>query len=84
MTNNIHEDAAGNKSSKRVYGAFLLIQGSIMQITIFILGLSQKSLPNIEIALDVAKISIYAGAALLGFGVFEAVGKSINHHIHGK
>lgn len=79
----IHTDAEGNKSSKRIYGAALLIQGCIMKWVLLFKGLkiTDQVLINANVAMEASDTLIYAGATLLGLGVLEGLGKLINSKV---
>lgn len=79
MSNGFLQDHRGDKSSKRVAGIALIIQGSIMKMVLFSYGLF-KALPTDFEKLDgCAMGSIYIGAALLGWGVLEGKKFIINN-----
>ena len=79
----IHEDSQGNKSSKRIYGGALILQGCVMKWWIFIVGLQQAEvgLINASLSMEASDTLIFAGSALLGIGVLDGIGKLINSKI---
>lgn len=68
----IHEDADGNKSSKRVYGAVMITSGVIMLWGIWLASLLiRHEIVNIDHAYDAAQLCIMFGSVLLGLGLGE-------------
>jgi hypothetical protein len=77
MSNKLLEDSEGNKSSKRLAGIVLVIDGVLMKTTLFIFGLF-RALPNDINKLDnIADTCIISGSILLGWGVTEGLIKLI-------
>ena len=65
------EDFNGNKSSKRLAGAFCLVIGSLMKFILFLYGLRHVTATPFD-RLDSSSDSlIYVGAALIGSGLLE-------------
>ncbi len=65
------EDFSGNKSSKRLAGAFCLLTGSLMKFILFLYGLRHVTATPFD-RLDSSSDSlIYVGAALIGSGLLE-------------
>lgn len=79
----LFQDAEGNKSSKRVIGAILLLQGCIMKWMLFFksIKITDVVMINGALAMEASDTLIYAGATLLGLGVLEGLGKLINSKI---
>ena len=65
------EDSIGNKSSKRLGGAFCLLIGSLMKLILFLYGLGHTTAIPFD-QLDRCKDTlIYIGSALIGSGLIE-------------
>ncbi len=71
MGNKFLEDSNGNQSSKRLAGAFCLLNGSLMKFILFIYGLRHITAIPFERLDSCADGLIYVGAALIGSGLFE-------------
>ena len=70
MSNKYLQDSAGNKSSKRLAGFFLLGTGIIFAIIAFIISIYQP-LGDSKTALKIIEVFLISGGGLLGIGVFE-------------
>ncbi len=71
MANKFLEDFNGNKSSKRLGGAFCLLTGSLMKFILFVYGLRHVTVTPFERLDSCADSLIYVGAALIGSGLLE-------------
>ena len=76
MDNKFLEDSNGNKSSKRLAGAFCLSTGSLMKFILFIYGLRHVTAIPFDRLDSCADSLIYVGAALIGSGVLELLRQS--------
>jgi len=65
------EDFNGNKSSKRLAGAFCLLVGSLMKFILFIYGLRHVTAIPFGQLNNSADTMIYVGATLIGSGLLE-------------
>ncbi|MFT5702883.1 MAG: hypothetical protein ACI9TO_000237 [Rickettsiales bacterium] len=73
---NFIQDSNGNNSSKRLGGAVCLIQGSLMKLGLFIYAINHETITSFERLDGSVDSLIFAGSALLGWGVFERITKS--------
>lgn len=64
------KDKNGNKSSKRILGTILLVVGVLMSIALFSYSLYTK-VADPTTAIDIIKLLVFAGGAMLGVTVFE-------------
>jgi hypothetical protein len=71
MGNKFLEDSNGNKSSKRLAGAFCLLTGSLMKFILFIYGLRHITAIPFDRLDNCADGLIYVGATLIGSGLLE-------------
>jgi len=71
MTYKFLEDSKGNKSSKRLAGAFCLVIGTMMKLILFFYGLQHITATNFDHLDGSADSIIYVGAALIGSGLLE-------------
>ena len=72
--NRIHgflKDFKGNKSSKRLAGLLLVIQGALMKAILFLYGLIWVTSTEFDKLNDCSMGLVYVGAGLLGWGIFE-------------
>ena len=65
------EDFNGNKSSKRLAGAFCLLVGSLMKFILFIYGIGHVTATSFDQLNNSADTMIYVGATLIGSGLLE-------------
>jgi len=65
------EDFNGNKSSKRLGGAFCLVIGSIMKLILFLYGLGHTTANPFDQLDKCIDTLIYIGSALIGSGLIE-------------
>lgn len=70
VNNDIYKDSNGNKSSKRIYGAMLIIIAIILSIVLFSFSLYTK-VGDPATATNVINGMYMLGGGLLGIGVFE-------------
>ncbi|MBU6141269.1 MAG: hypothetical protein KGP29_06965 [Proteobacteria bacterium] len=70
------EDFNGNKSSKRLAGAFCLVIGSLMKFILFLYGLRHVTATPFDRLDGCADSLIYVGAALIGSGLLELLRQS--------
>ncbi len=73
MANRFFEDGNGHKSSKRLAGAFCLLIGSIMKLSLFYYGINHITAISFEQLNDAVDTMIYVGAALIGSGLLEVI-----------
>lgn len=70
----IIKDANGKISSKRIGGATILLVGLILHIVLYFMSMFGKvNDPNT--CISVANTLCYVGGGLIGFSVFEGIGK---------
>lgn len=72
----ILEQAPGEKSSKRYFGAALIAAGGLLLVAVGVVALFHE-ITDPETALAAGKALIITGAALLGVTVFEGIGAKI-------
>lgn len=65
------EDFNGNKSSKRLAGAFCLLLGSLMKFILFVYGLKYITAISFDQLNNSADTMIYVGATLISSGLIE-------------
>jgi len=70
------EDFHGNKSSKRLAGAFCLLLGSLMKFILFLYGLRHTTATSFDQLNNSVDTMIYVGAALIGSGLLELLRQS--------
>jgi len=70
------EDFHGNKSSKRLAGAFCLLVGSLMKFILFLYGLRHITAISFDQLNNSADTMIYVGATLIGSGLLELLRQS--------
>ena len=70
------EDFNGNKSSKRLAGAFCLVFGPLMKFSLFLYGLRHVTATPFDKLDSSAESLIYVGAALIGSGLLELLRQS--------
>jgi hypothetical protein len=68
------QDAEGDLSSKRLFGAVLILAGGLLLLTTGIMAIF-AGVQDSASALGAGQAMILAGAGLLGIGVLEGVGK---------
>jgi len=72
----IFEESPGVKSSKRTFGAALVGSGGVLLLAVGIVAIFRKVVDPAT-ALASGKALIITGAALLGVGVLEGIGRKI-------
>ena len=70
----VFQDRDGDTSSKRVFGALLILVGGLLLLTVGILALFM-TLEDPQTAINAGNTMVIAGAGLLGIGVLEGVGR---------
>lgn len=74
VNDDIYKDSNGNKSSKRIYGAIILIIAIIKSIVLFSFSLYTK-VGDPTTAINIIDGMYILGGGLLGIGIFEKVKK---------
>lgn len=77
------EESAGVKSSKRFFGAVLIIAGCLLLASVGIVAIFYK-VSDPMTTLDSGRTLIIVGASLLGVGVLEGLGEGIGKAIGKK
>ena len=70
MSSGFLQDPKGNKSSKRLLGVILLVNGLILKNAEWLLAIF-KTVANQQMMLDCSNALMFSGTALLGVGVAE-------------
>lgn len=67
-------DANGNKSSKRIAGTAILALGALFLLVVGVISIS-STVADPDTSIRIGSTLIYTGAALLGVGVAERLGR---------
>ncbi len=76
MKEYLTNEATGNKSSKRLWGTIFMVAGGSLLVFIGLLSLFVK-IADPDTALRASTTLVWVGAALLGVGVLDGLGKKI-------
>jgi hypothetical protein len=75
----VHEESPGVKSSKRYYGALLVVVGGLVLTLTGTIAIFYKVVDP-ETAIVAGRILVITGSALLGVGILDGVGAAIVQH----